>query len=442
MAESHRDERFALFINYVSPHAPYLPEPQYLEPIDRAAVRPDNKRVRRYLAEIRKDDAGIGHVLDQLDILGLTSKTAVVVTADHGETMSEAHDWIAVNVAKGVPSGRFTHLSTMWDEAARVPLIFSLPGRIPENRRPRDEVQTTDIVPTLLELLGVAVPSEMDGKSLVSVLDGKPMQVRPVIVEGRGAEAIRLGDWRLIVRSPVARRIRRGESEFEKAVELYNIKQDPGERRDVSATNKDTVLRLQGELRRQLASITPTAVAKSVKSSGIARIRLATSGHIASVSGSLRLVGDGKLTVNADGCAANITPLGHNEFRIVAQSKPDSTIGFNLIFEPANADISWQWWLDGAPWPANDFFAGPLGLVAPRLAEGLHGSNSDELVAFESPYISPTHETGIFVARDMGLKPASSLSESAQIEAQQAMQAWGYVRKPEVVKKRPRSTLP
>ncbi len=440
--KSHRDERFTLFINYVSPHAPYVPEPEYLQPIDSAPTRPENKHVRRYLAEIRKDDAGIGRVLEQLDNLGLTSKTAIVVTADHGETMSEAHDWIAVDVAKGVPSGRFTHLSTMWDEAARVPLLFSLPGRITEHRRLSDDVQTTDIVPTLLELLGVALPSEMDGKSLVPVLDGKSLHPRPVIVEGRGAESIRDGDWRLIVRSPVARRIRKGKAEFEKSVELYNMKDDPGERRDVSYAYRDVVSRLQSELSHQLASSKPSAVTNAALTTGIVRIRFATAGRAANVRGSLKLVGDGNLTVKAEGFAATMTPVGQNEYRIMAQSKPDSTIGFNLLLEPADTDISWQWWIDGAPWPTNAFFAGPLGVVAPKIAGGLRAADSDELVAFELPYVSATREFGLFVARDMRTESTTNLSESAQVEAQQAMQAWGYIRKPEVMKRKPHGIAP
>ena len=397
--KNHRDERFALFINYVSPHAPYVPEPQFLQPIEEAKARPDNKQVRRYLAEIRKDDAAIGRVLDELEQLGLTSKTAVVVTADHGETMSQAHDWVAVDVAKGVPSGRFTHLSTMWDEAARVPLLVSLPGRVPENRRLVDDVQTTDIVPTLLDLLGVKAPSDMDGMSLVPALDGKMLQVRPVVIEGRGAVSIREGEWRLIDRSPVARHLRKGDSEFEKAVELYNMTEDPGERRDLSATNKPIVARLQAELRNQLASKGPVAVTQASDTpSGTVRIRIATSGRVAGISGSLKLVGDGKLTVTSEGGSAKVTSIGPNEFSVLVQSKPDAAIGFNLTFEPANADINWRWWIDGALWPQSAVFAGPLGIMAPKFADGLHSENSDDLVASDLPYISASRATGLFIA--------------------------------------------
>ncbi len=431
--KEHRDERFALFLNYVSPHAPYVPEPQYLQPIEDAAIRPDNKQVRRYLAEIRKDDAGIGRVLEQLEQLGLTSKTAVVVTADHGETMSQAHDWIAVDVAKGVPSGRFTHLSTMWDEAARVPLLFSLPGRIPQNRRVVDEVQTTDIVPTLLDILGLKLPAEMDGRSLLAALDGKKLPVRPVVIEGRGAASIRDGQWRLVNRSPIARHLRKGDSEFEKAVELYNMQDDPGERRDLSAANKEIVSRLQAELVQQLASKGPGVTRKTEEPTSTVRLRIATSGRATNVRGTLKLVGEGKLTVTADGGNATIVMKGQNEFEVAVQSSPDAAVGFNLTIEPADADVAWQWWNGTAAWSPNAVFAGPLGVVAPKFANGIHAANSDELVASDLPYISAARETGLFIARELRLESTAVLSQAAQVEAQQAMQAWGYVRKPEVI---------
>ncbi len=429
--KAHRDERFTLFINYASPHAPYIPEPEYLQPIESAPVRPDNKHVRRYLAEIRKDDAGIGRVLEQLDELGLTDKTAVVVTADHGETMSEAHDWVVVDVAKGVPSGRFTHLLTMWDEAARVPIVLALPGRIAGNRRLTADVQTTDIVPTLLDLLGVTTPSDLDGVSLMPIVDGKSTPARPVIIEGRGAESIREGDWRLIVRSPIARRIRKGASEFEKALELYNLRDDPGERLDISASNKDVVARMQGDLNRQLSSNKPAPTSKGEP--GVVRLQFATAGRLAQVSGTIRLKGDGKLKVSADESTAIVKPMGPNEYQVTLQSKAEGTVGVKLLVEPADADIKWQWALDGAPWPSQAVFGGPLGVLSPKLAEGLSGANSDELVASQSPYVSASRELGLFVVRELRLDSTLTLSQSAQIEAQQAMQAWGYVRKPEVV---------
>jgi len=441
---SHRDERFALFINYTSPHAPYVPEREYLEPIEAAAVKPGNRQVRRYLAEIRKDDAAIGRVLDELEKLGLADTTAIVVTADHGETMSEAHDWVAVDVAKDVPSGRFTHLSTMWDEAARVPIVMALPGRIAAGKRVTTEVQSTDIMPTLLDLEGIHVPSEVDGVSLLPTLDGKRIASRPVVIEGRGAQAIRDGDWRLIVRSPVARRLRKGENEFEKKLELYDLKEDPGERRDVSAAHGDVVERLQTELVRILSTnkVSTPASTKANSGSGTIRLRFATAGRSARIHGTLRVKGEGNLRVVSEGELVHVIPSGPGALGIDFQSEPDRVFGLQLMVEPADVDILWKWSLDDAPWPQKATFGGPLGVMIPVLSEGLSSALNDELVVAEQPYIAAKRELGIFVSRESRLDTSTSLSESAQREAQQAMQAWGYMRKTEQVKQAPHEAKP
>jgi hypothetical protein len=264
------------------------------------------------------------------------------------------------------------------------------------------------------------------------LVDGKSMPERPVIVEGRGAQSIREDGWRLIVRSPIARRIRKGGSEFEKALELYDMKDDPGERVDVAASNKDIVARLQRELAEHQSSVKPATVVKGEP--GVVRLRFATAGRAARVDGTVRLVGDGKLRVMADESEAHVKPIGPNEFQVSFQTKVAASVGLKLLVEPAEADVKWQWSLDGAPWPIQAVFGGPLGIQAPKLAEGINGFGSDEWVASQLPYISVRRETGLFVARELRFDTALNLSESAQIEAQQAMQAWGYVRRPEVAK--------
>jgi len=434
--QAHRDERFALFINYTSPHSPYLPERKFLKPITKARVRPDNGEVLRYLGEIRKDDEGIGHVLEALDNLGLAEKTAIVVTADHGETMSEAHNWVAIDVAKGVRSGRFTHLSTMWDEAARVPIVMALPGRIKPRQRITSDVQLTDIMPTLLELEGIRIPNEIEGASLLPLLEGKSMAPRPVVVEGRGAQAIRDGLWRLVVRSPIARRLRKGNIEFEKYVELYDLSNDPGERHDVATANKDVVKRFEQELLEILGPGKAMNTQKADTNSGTIHVRFATAGRSAHIRGIVRLRGEGSLKIVSDAASVRSKATDNNGFEIDVESEPERASGFRLLVVPADAEIQWQWWLDGSPWPRSAIFGGPLNVSIPELAQGLGAASSDKLIVAEQPYIAAKRELGLYVTRDLSLEVNTTPSESAQLEAQQAMQAWGYMRVPDAAAQR------
>ena len=190
-----------------------------------------------------------------------------------------------------------------------------------------------------------------------------------------------------------------------------------------------------------LAFSKPVPANKADSPGGMVRLRFATAGKIADLRGTLKLVGEGRLKVTADAVAAAITSIGPNEFQVALQSRQNALVGIKLFVEPADADVKWQWRVDDSPWPSSAFFGGPLGVSLPKLSEGLKSADSDELVAAQLPYVSASRELGLFVAREQPLDSSVSLSESAQIEAQQAMQAWGYVRKPEVVKRGQRSPL-
>lgn len=427
--ESRAKERFLLLLNYASPHAPYVPPPRDVRALRDARNLPGDPTVVNYLAEIHKDDAAIGQVLAKLDELRLREQTLVVVTADHGEALSAAHDMVAVDVAQGVPSGRFTHLSTMWEEAARVPIIMALPGKIASSRRLDSRVQAIDILPTILELQGLPIPNEVQGRSLLADLRGSPVEPRPVVIEGRGARSIISGKYHLIVRDPIARRLRRHNEELERAVELYDLEQDPGERREIAPQHPEVVAVLKTTLERILRE----GDADKDPSTGGQRLhfRIATSGQVRRLDITLRL----------DGAAATVIPIGIEQrsiatssegIRISTLTSSDLPVGFDVQLSGGHRELRWSVSLDDKPWPASAVFVGPMGVSAPQFAEG-YDAQSD-LMALDSPrlpHIVATDETGLFVTRDpTGGVSELPISTEAQLEAQQAMQAWGYARKP------------
>lgn len=432
--ESHRDERFALFVNYVSPHAPYVPEARYLDPIEQASPHPDNRQVRRYLGEIRKDDEAIGRILEQVARLGLTSKTLIVVTADHGEALSEAHDWVAVDVARGVHSGRFTHLSTMWEEAARVPIVFSLPGVIPVSSRATQPVQTTDILPTLLDVLGVEIPKNVDGFSLKPLFSKGVVPQRAALIEGRGATSVIEGQWHYIQRSPVARHLQLGAIRVEKSLELYDLLSDPGERQDVSLQHPEIVARLKNELLRRL-EVPEKSERLTDASRANVHIRVSSGVEAGVLIGNIKLA-TGKIVVTSSNPALSITSNAPNDARVEVSMPHGSLVDLDLTIEPANSDIEWSWQLAGRPWPKTAYYAGPLG-IGRDISDGLRANEGDFMVAAQAPYVVRSHERGIFVTRDTACDSDTAVSQAAQVEAQQAMQAWGYVRRIESAQKRP-----
>jgi arylsulfatase A-like enzyme len=175
---------FLLWIHYQDPHGPYTPPPAVRDrfrfpaapdekelPIQRGnaasggippyQVLPNLRRVSeyrsRYAGEIFYADHWIGEIIAAADTAG-AGDTIVLLTADHGESFGENGYY-------------FKHTHTTTPEVARVPLIIRARGLAAERRS--EVVSHVDILPTLLDLAGLPIPSDASGISLVS-LAGKP----------------------------------------------------------------------------------------------------------------------------------------------------------------------------------------------------------------------------------------------------------------------------
>jgi hypothetical protein len=432
--DEHHDERFFLLLNYASPHAPYSPSKSDLKAIEKAQNLPKNRTVRNYLGEIHKDDAAIGEVLKKVEALGLTEKTLIIVTADHGETMSEAHDVVAVDVAKGAPSGRFTHLSMMWEEASHIAMVMSLPGKLPKGMLAKQWVQNVDIFPTVLELEGMKVPEGLDGRSLVPTFSGKTLEERPIVVEGRGARAIQDGKYRLIVRERVARRLRVGKNgkEFEKTFELYDHEQDPGERKDLAHELPAVVERLRRELIERVSSST---AGRSTGAKAKYHLRFALGGKSGSIEAHLFARGKGaassKLEVTSDDIDARAIHKDSRGVIVAFEETPTSVPELVVELHGDDVELGWEIRLNGDAWPKDRFFGGELGMRLAEASDGIKATIEPKTVeSAMSPHIVGETEFGVFVTREPVDGPAEiEPSAQAQLEAEQAMQAWGYARK-------------
>lgn len=105
-----------------------------------------------YDAGIKYTDDHLKHLFDQLDAQGLARKTLVVFLADHGEEFCE--------------HGSFFHGLTFYDEVTHVPLIMRLPGVVPEGKRVAGLASLVDVGPTVLEILGIGKKDTMQGRVL------------------------------------------------------------------------------------------------------------------------------------------------------------------------------------------------------------------------------------------------------------------------------------
>lgn len=140
---------FFLWVHFYDPHSPYDPPEPY------------RTRYSTFLydGEIAYMDAAIGRLLASLRQEKQYDQTLIAVMADHGEAFGE--------------HGERHHGVFLYDATIHVPLLFKLPGGKLAGERRDMRVGLVDVAPTLLEICGVAVPSAMQGKSLVPLIRAK-----------------------------------------------------------------------------------------------------------------------------------------------------------------------------------------------------------------------------------------------------------------------------
>lgn len=233
-----QEQPFFLYVHTIDPHAPYDPPESHRrefapEVRDREAgsveqirglafgeiprtPQTDQDLVDLYDAEIAFADQQFGLLLEDLRARGLYDEMLVVFASDHGEGFYEhgiqGHGW------------------DLYRESIQVPLILKPPGMSSRKRVARP-AQQIDLLPTLLDLVGIEVPTALQGRSLVmrngdeSSLDVAQIPIFSYMdYEGREGMSVIRGPWKLIV--PLS-------PSFGRSRELYQWFQDPDERLDL-----------------------------------------------------------------------------------------------------------------------------------------------------------------------------------------------------------------
>jgi len=165
-----------------------------------------------YYRHVEMVDAEIGRVLDALDAAKLTKDTLVLFTSDHGEGLAE-HQMV--------------RKSNFYDASGKVPILASMPGRIPESRTDETHlVSHLDLLPTLCDYAGVTPPKNARGRSMRPLFEGDGAPWHPYIV----AEA-HSNDGRM-VRTDQYKYITYRDDPVE---QLFDMKADPGETKNLAA---------------------------------------------------------------------------------------------------------------------------------------------------------------------------------------------------------------
>jgi len=218
---NNADKRWFLWLHYYDPHADYLPPRDFMK-----------TRRKKYDAEIAFVDHEIGRVIETIADKGITDKTLIVVTSDHGESLGE--------------HGEDTHSMFVYECAMRVPLIISLPGAIPAGRTTSRPVRLMDLMPTALEALNAPAPTQVQGRSLLPLLfeDPEGRDDPPVVMQTHAP-------WYGHAWSPIFA-IRDGGFKFIRSPkpELYDLGADPGELTNIYSANRGRAEQMARELKR------------------------------------------------------------------------------------------------------------------------------------------------------------------------------------------------
>jgi choline-sulfatase len=254
---------FFLWIHLFDPHDPYTPPPPY----DR------QYSTRPYDGEIAFSDENVGRIVEALKRDGLYDDCLIVLLGDHGESLGE--------------HGEKTHGFFIYDSTLRIPLIFKLPAAAaPGGRRIAGPVRIIDVVPTVLQILGltgkVRAP-EVQGSSAYPAMLGKA-SLSEVVCQAESMLPFNQFDW-----SPLTA-IRKGNFKYIDAPkpELYDTASDPAERRNLYAENKALAARLKSLLRQDTARFSdrkPVAGPRTGVDSATAE-KLASLGYISLGRGS------------------------------------------------------------------------------------------------------------------------------------------------------------
>ncbi|MHC4636409.1 MAG: sulfatase-like hydrolase/transferase [Planctomycetota bacterium] len=237
--DDNREDPFFLYLSYTIPHFSdhrgSTPE-RYIVPSDEPYSKKDwPQMARNYAAMITRMDKDVGRIMERIKKHGLDSNTLVIFTSDNGP-LTRGPIPIGFFDSNGVFKGGKRNV---YEGGIRVPFIARWPGKIKPGSTSDHVLAFWDFMPTAAELAGLDAPKGIDGISFLPTLLGKPQKQHEYLywdyghVRGNFMQAVRTSDWkgvRLNVNGPL---------------ELYDLKKDPGETKNVASENPKIVAQIE-----------------------------------------------------------------------------------------------------------------------------------------------------------------------------------------------------
>jgi len=430
--DSHADRPFFLFFHTYEIHFPFRPREPFYSRLGGALEDPEGKLRQRQRQLLREDgfvsqmeflwkasperppeplsealqqevvhlydagisytDAQLGQLFERLEELGLSENTIVILTSDHGESLGE--------------HGRAGHIH-LHDDNLRVPLIAAYPRGLPAGRSIGDQVRSVDIVPTILELVGIPPPEGLDGRSLVALARGEGSYGSPpawsYAASGNYGVSLRLGNELKYIYKNMPWSPLRGREE------LFLLAEDPAE-----------LVELSLERPAETEALRKRARAVLERRPGL----------------KLRLVNDGpgfyRGTLHADYLQTNTIKTAELPCDCVSWAGPSgirfevpSGVSYTLTLENVRADplvLEGAWYRE-AGGTGVDF---ELAIAPEDLSEPVVLSLDDQ-VWRKAPGLSARTETAIIVGWHGGVNVAEPSPSEDDEALQEQLRALGYL---------------
>lgn len=248
-AQKGSDEPF--FINYwqFSVHAPFNAKEKLIEKHRKRIDEKDGQRSPTYAAMVESLDDNVGKVLDALDRLDMAKETIIIFYSDNGGNMYNEVDGTTPTSNRPLRGGKGNN----WDGGVRVPAVVVWPGNVKAGARNNDLITSTDLYPTLLDMLELkpSPDQKFDGVSILPALRGGELERDAIFTffphETKVPDtlppsvAIYQGDWKLL-------RLFHQREDGKDELRLFNLAEDIGEQSEIASQHPERVQKMNARL--------------------------------------------------------------------------------------------------------------------------------------------------------------------------------------------------
>jgi arylsulfatase A-like enzyme len=396
-----------LYVHTMDPHVPYTPPPpfdqkyephptpdhtgqdprfDFKEPLDR------DRLIAQYDGEIAYGDQEFGRFVQELKKRGLYDRALIVFMADHGEEFEDHGKWL--------------HGRSVFDELVRVPLLVKFPGQKDGGRRVGQQVQSVDLLPTILEHFGLPVPAPpaIVGHPLQPVLAGgapEPPAVSEISHRGFVAHGMRTGKDKYV------RRFSPEDDEL-----YFDLRQDPKEQVNRIDANRERARLLKAGVE---AAMVPNPFRDAVRfeAPGVYNVLFKTGGWIEGVE-AIGFGADDRYDLDGNG----------RKLIVTARPRPGHPREIHFGLRPQGAPVTLEGTRDGKALAPGDVFIAEEGIHPPEVPFKLPEIESEKERAENIFAAPPEGRAGIHIWLSV---PKGKETPRMDKETCERLKALGYI---------------